>query len=310
MLKLALVLGIGYMIYNHIENRNVESSIMQLKSEINNYNWLVLIGVLLLMPFNWLLESKKWHTCMSHYHTITLRTSIYSILSGITCGLLTPARIGEYFGRLLVVDAVMNKASLYSSFLCSVAQNVITLTVGIIGGIYFCSQVELVDISSETLIISNVVVVILALLTYYYHGHIIRLLDGTRFYAKHLSFISEQKISTSILVRLLWLSTLRYAVYVIQYYGVLCLLGLSQNPIMDITAISTIYLIQSTLPLPPFLGFLARGEIAVLIFSYFSYDPIFIMIATTVLWVINLIIPALLGIMIITRSNITKAISS
>lgn len=299
----------GYMMYNRIEYSNIQRSIVQLRSEIYDYNWILLIGVLLFMPINWLLESKKWHLCMSHFHTITWRTSIYSILSGITCGLLTPARIGEYFGRLLVVDAGMNKASLYSSFLCSVAQNVITLAAGIIGGIYFCSQVELVDISSQTLIISNVVVVILATMTYYYHSRIIRLFDGTKFYAKHLSFISEQHISARILYRLLGLSGLRYTVYLLQYYGVLCLIGLSQNPIMDITAISTIYLIQSTLPLPPFLGLLARGEIAILVFSYFSYDPILIIIVTTILWVINLIIPALLGMMIIIRSNITKAIS-
>lgn len=300
----------GYVIYDHLIDHDFSNSIGQFQSSIKSSNVVLLLLVLLLMPINWLLESKKWHLCMSHFHNITFKTALYSILSGISCGLLTPARIGEYFGRLLLVDASMNKASVYSSFLCSIAQNLITLTIGILGALYFCNNIELIDISKHTLISVNLIIVAIALLVYFCHAYLLSHLEKTKLYSQHLSFISEKSVSPSILVYLLGFSLVRYAVYLIQYFLLIRFLGLSSDTILDITAISTIYLIQSTLPLPPILGLLARGEIAVVIFSYLSYNPLLILLSTSILWVINLILPALIGLVIIIRTNIALAIKS
>jgi hypothetical protein len=67
-------------------------------------------------------------------------------------------------------------------------------------------------------------------------------------------------------------------------------------------------LLQTAIPLPPIVGLLARGEVALKIWGISSQNDLSILAATFTLWVINLIIPALIGLVFILRLNFLKSL--
>jgi hypothetical protein len=71
-----------------------------------------------------------------------------------------------------------------------------------------------------------------------------------------------------------------------------------------ISGIFLVFLIQSGIPLPPFLSMLARVEIAVIIWSVFERDVMIILSATFSLWIINLLIPSLIGAIFLVKKPI------
>jgi len=93
-----------------------------------------------------------------------------------------------------------------------------------------------------------------------------------------------------------------------QYFLMLRYFGIAVGPIEGLTGIATIYLFQTSIPLPPLMGLVARGELAIFIWGNFSANEINILAATFALWIINIIIPALIGTIFIGNINILKSL--
>jgi hypothetical protein len=71
-----------------------------------------------------------------------------------------------------------------------------------------------------------------------------------------------------------------------------------------ILAILIIYLLQTGIPLPPSTGLLARGNIALFIFGFLGAmetNATAVLAATFSLWIINVVLPAVLGAFFITK---------
>jgi hypothetical protein len=307
-IKIAIILGFVYVVRQYIQSndwKNIGDTIDV--NELSN-RWYYLLSAILLMPINWLLESRKWQVIMNNYTEVSFSSAVISILCGVTCGLVTPARVGEFMGRLLIVRADDRKVSVYASFICSVSQNVVTLILGLIASIIFVININELKISLPNLLIINGLLVTVGLWVFYNHQYLISFLSTTSFYQKHLQFINGRSTSTSLLNHVLVLSLLRYTVYGSQYLLVLYYLGLSSTLFYNVISIGTIFLIQSSIPLPPIMGLLARGEIAVFILGLISYSMPIALLAAGLLWVINLICPALLGLVYLMNINIWKSV--
>jgi len=110
-----------------------------------------------------------------------------------------------------------------------------------------------------------------------------------------------------ILKRVLTLSHLRYLIYCTQYVLILDFLGLELSLLAAFSGVAVIYLLQSGIPLPAMLSVVARGELAIVIWSLFTANVGGILVATFGLWVINLVFPALLGLLIILNVNLLKS---
>ena len=101
---------------------------------------------------------------------------------------------------------------------------------------------------------------------------------------------------------LFW-SFARYVIYSLQYYFMLRFFGIDVPFLRAASCIATIYLLQTSIPLPPVVGLLARGEVALKIWGLFTHNDLSILAATFSLWVINLIIPAFIGLVFILKAN-------
>jgi len=126
-----------------------------------------------------------------------------------------------------------------------------------------------------------------------------------RFY-EGLSVLKQY--SQGNLTKTLALSFARYSVYTFQYFLLLMFFGINIGFLPSVSGISTIFFIQTGVPLPPLWDIFARGEVALQIWGIYNVNELSILAATFSLWAINLILPSLLGLFFIVKINIMKSI--
>lgn len=258
------------------------------------------------MPVNWVLEAKKWHLLISRWQSFTMKDALRSVTAGVSLAILTPGRIGEYGGRLVGVHSENRSKALLSNFLCSISQNILNLGIGIIAATLFLKSY--IDVPSSIYWIMTAVgsVLLILMIVVFLRidvlDSILRL--GDRFkmvqsIRKNIQEVSQLSLRTRS--HLLGISSIRYFIYSLQYVLLVLFFGVTGQWEVAVLGVATIFFLQSNLPLPPAFSVFARGEIAILLWSVFTTNSLGILAATFLLWIINLILPAIAGMFVLSR---------
>jgi hypothetical protein len=109
-----------------------------------------------------------------------------------------------------------------------------------------------------------------------------------------------------LLARMLILSTLRFVVFVSQYLLLFRLLYVEVSWWQGFWVVSVVMLILAVIPTITMTEFVVRGETTITLMGLFSHNEFAIGLASFVIWIINLIIPALLGSLLILGIKIIK----
>ena len=311
LLKLLLLALVGYVLYDQIiMHQDMDTIQTHFLEGFKGSNWIYLALCLILMPINWIIESIKWRILILPWKFISKWDALKAIFAGISVGLVTPARIGEYGGRLLLIEGDDRTKSIPATLVSSIAQNISNIIGGYIGALVFCycyfSVNRFVYIAGS--ILGLLCIIMLCALFF----NISKLnLDWLNRW-KWGKLLNKQAhvlslYDSSILNRVLTLSHLRYLIYCTQYVLILYFLGIELSVFAAFSGVAVIYLLQSGIPLPPMLSVVARGELAVIIWSLFTVNVGGILVATFGLWVINLVFPALMGLLIVLNVNHLKS---
>ena len=309
-LKFVVILIIcGLLYYQVAHGKGYEALISSWESQSMYWDFRFLILSIMLMPVNWFLESKKWQILMSPHVALSLNDALKTVLSGIALGIATPARIGEYGGRLLTSDPNHKPQVISATLLGSIAQNLCNVVMGLVFSYYFLKSIFNVTYSDH-ITFSIAVGLQIGILIFIYY----KLPKVAKFVERFLKWKYFLKISSKLksldlytvplLNKIILISLLRYSIYFIQYLLILKFLGV-QNDFLELSGgIASIYLIQTGIPLPAFLSILARGELAILVWSSLGIVELTALVATFILWFVNLIFPSLVGLVILTRFDV------
>jgi len=240
------------------------------------------------MLINWLLESKKWQLLTKDYHRLSLKESFLSVLSEISTALFTPNRIGDFIGRVSHLPNEHRKKGMISSFYGSFSQWLLTIIMGWIAWLQLGSK--LVESQSLFVLISLFYFIIAgALLLLFLSGKV----SLFKFVKNKLNF--DNPPSTTIRIKLILFSFLRYLIFTTQFYLLFRLLGLNLDYALVLSKLGLFYLLTSLVP-STFWGELGIKEsVAVWVFSGIVFNSLLIVCATLLLWFINLLVPAIAG---------------
>lgn len=247
------------------------------------------------MPINWFLESIKWRIALSEYKLISSTHSFYSVLLGVSAGILTPARLGEYAGRMSLMDKKDLGPSSIATFVSSTMQMIVTFIFGSVASIYIFSQYELIDISQSLIISGGLFMMGLLICLLYFMPRIINALGQFRYLKR---FLPAQGVSLpryGIILRVFLYAVLRYSIYTLQYALVFLCFGINVGLPLMLAFIFLAFFCQSLLPLPPVASLVGRGGVAIILFTQLGISEYVILSATFSIWVINLLIPAFCG---------------
>ncbi len=300
-LKLLVVIVVGVILFQGLKDKDHlnETIDVFITNWSNSSNSALILIALTLMLFNWLLESYKWKLLVSKIQSYSLIQAIKSVLLGIFAGMATPARLGEYGGRLFNVSKTNRVEAVRFHLISGMLQTLLIVCVGLFGAIYYYSLYN--DRSSSFVLYCGILIIILIIFL------VGLLLNKDKVFTKITSILPEKwkirieenfvrvKISMLEYVKLSWYSILRYSIFSVQYYLCLQYFGIDLSAPVMFSGIATIFLVQTGIPLPPFLSMIARGEIAIVVWSSYSENVISILSATFALWFINILIPGIIG---------------
>jgi len=258
---------------------------------------ITLIFVVLLMLVNWLLESLKWQYLSKRLVNISVWEAIEAVFCGLTWAIFTPNRIGEFGGRVMFLPNRKRIHGIFAMAVGAFAQNVVTNLTGVLATLWFTWRFLNIDhrlfwgISFLSLVFLG-----LLLLFYFHIKWMVQLLDKVRFLKKYHRFFGIMgRYKSHELIVVIGYSVARFIVFSFQYYLVIHLLlpGLPFMPMM-LTVLVFIF-IQSALPSLDLLDIGVRSFTAAHLFYYITNQQIAIIAAVSAIWLINLIIPAIMG---------------
>lgn len=262
---------------------------------------------LMLVPVNWFLESLKWRLLMQPFIKIYPGEAFRTVLAGLALGIVTPSRIGEYAGRILLTPMLKSREVISSTFASSLAQNITHITVGIL--LAFVSLNELLShlfISPFFFFIGMCLQCAVMMALYFYFSKATYFLGNLNIPDKlKRLFLKTSDIYPEdfrLLLKIWLISALRYSVYFIQYLLILSYLEIDVKSWEVVSHLAGIFLIQTLIPLPAFLSIPARGEVAVLVWQNVGIHAVHALTATYTIWLINLVIPAIAGLLILIKS--------
>ncbi len=276
----------------------------EFRTNLNKNNLWLFVAVLLLMPVNLSLEALKWKSLVKPLSPIDFRTSLTAIFNGIALSILTPKRVGEYGGRAVTLKD--NKMSaLVSTFVGNIGQGIINLLIGLGAFYLFIKKFELEGQNAKVLVPVAIVISLLMILCYFNLEWVFRRLNNMRFIRKYSNYFDVLKVyDNETLFGVLSLSVLKYLVFVGQFVLLIMLFGIDVPFFWAVVCVSCIFFVKSALPLPATVELATRGLIAITFFGAITQNEIGILVASYLLWIINLAIPALIGSYLLTKTKI------
>jgi len=267
------------------------------------------------MIVNWGFEARKWQLLIAHLQHLSFIKAFESVLSGSSVTMLTPNRVGEYGGRILYVDEGNRIKAISLTIVGSISQLLITMFMGCLGLTYlrFFSQNNnalnvLPDVWSNILLYISIAFTLVLLLFYFRISWLVRMMEkvpALQKIVKHIQVLDE--FSNKQLLHILFLSFIRYVVFVVQY---ILLLQVMQTGIGSITGfwlISVFYLVLAIAPTFGFIELPVRAKASWEILRYYSNNELGVGAAALGIWFINLVIPAIIGSLLILSIKIVKS---
>lgn len=291
LLKLGVVLGVFYFIYHKLGNNNsfdfTEFTLfLSQKSFFSLHNLLILV---VLSSFNWWFEIYKWQSLASTIEPISIKTSAVQTFGSLTVSLLTPNRIGEYGAKAIYFTPSIRKRIMGLNLIGNLSQMCITTILGTIGICFFVILYDL-PLLTKSLKWPLLLVILVGCIIGVFWG--LKKLATTK-QSKTLQFLRE--LPKLVFLKTLGLSFLRYASFSFQWYVLLYLFGISLSFDEVMAVVSSIYLLASVIPSFAIFDVVIKGGAAVYLFGLLGVPEIHIITITTIMWLLNLAIPAIIG---------------
>lgn len=293
MIKLSIVVGAFYYIYQNLSDNEHLKFNDFVDFLIKNDAFLIknMIILLFLSIFNWIFEILKWQNLVSVVLPIRYFEALKQSLAALTASLITPNRIGDYAAKAVYYDRTKRKHILLLNLLSNMAQMLSTVVFGIAGLSLFVKQYNIV-IPHDKLLRGLTLVVIIMLAGYYTIGQQNFSIRGFNWF-KIYEF--TKSMPSKIHVKNIVYSVIRYLIFSFQFYFLLRIFGVDVSYYNAMLLISSTYLLSSLVPAFTFFDVVIKGSVAVYLFGMVQVNAMTILSVTTTMWLLNFILPSLVG---------------
>jgi hypothetical protein len=254
--------------------------------------------VIVLMPLNWAFESAKWKLLLNKIHKISLVDSYKSVLLGATLGNLSPFMIGDFIGRLRDVPSGSKAKAGIALLLGNGMQMFVLILLGKVGyEIIFYSN-NLAETTANTIIRHTLTVLIIIGFLFFSKRIKLPKFNATDF----LNALNDYSRST-IFALFNW-AFIRHLLFTIQFVVLLEVFEVNLPVYLLIGLVSIIFLFKTLgAVLGMFGDIVSRQLTAAYFFGLYAVQIEPVLAAATLLWIINIFVPMLVGTFLIFSRN-------
>jgi hypothetical protein len=282
-------------IFNKIRSaQGLSIYIEEFVAELNYYHFLLIVIVIVLALLNWSTEAIKWGFLLQKIQPVKFKGSFKAVVSGIPLGLFTPNRIGETGGRILFLHSDNRVNGVVASLAGNFAQLLITIMIGMVSLAFLFKGVF-----SHLYIFS--LLAIPALLLLFLN---INKMPGIMNIKYSKYFHALGNYSMVELLKVFMLSLGRYFIFFTQFILLLYLFNISLTIKEAFEFIPMVFLTISVVPSYALAEWGIRGSASLYFLGQVSNNHEGILAAATLLWIINIAMPAVIGLGFITRAKV------
>lgn len=287
--------------------------------------WVLFVLVFALMMVNWLIEALKWQQLMKSVQEVNLSDAVKAVLTGVTVSVFTPNRVGEFVGRVFSLRLISPLRAILATLVGSFSQLIITVVAGSLLSLIFIGRYSnlvynMPEVLYSTVVLLTVLVdagIVMLFLNVSFLTNIIRSLIPRRWrriksYVRVFSRFHHRE-----LLKILLMSFTRYVIFSSQYLLLLHLFGLTAPWTDVLMLVGVIWFVMAAIPSFALAELGIRSSVAVSIFSvYFDQTALdtrqtfSIVAASSLLWIINIALPALTGSLFINRLRLPSPFRS
>lgn len=288
--------GLLYLLFQKIKEISLTKEILFRLFLTIYHNFYFLFFAIILLVVNYGLELKKWQLLTISFEKRTSKQALGDILHGLMAGLFTPFMIGDFLGRSLGFKLRNRSLAIASNFFNSMAQ---TLTSIFLGTCALCIWYVIYEVPYKKWLL--VILIVMSLATILGLFFILKLNISWDF-VKKINFlkkftkrtVTELDIENVLRIKILGFSVLRNLVFFLQFYLVLLAFGLQIPFDLAFIGINFIFLLKTVGGGLNILGDLSIRElVGINFFGYYNYDPTSILMATFLVWFLNIFLPVL-----------------
>lgn len=315
LIRLAIIVLTIYFIYDQVFYRKDLQSILDFYPRVSgSLRFLLLVAIVfLLLPLNQFLEIVKWKLLIDRLEHVTFWNATKAVLTGISVSMFMPNRVGDYLGRVFVLKKADRLQAVLVTIIGSIAQLMSTILFGLVAILFFYPHYWNLDDSLSIWMYAGFVFMVLIMATtlvvsflnFNLFSDVIKRISGRGYrrikkYAEVFSWFSAGDLA-----RVLGLSLTRYLVFSLQFYLLLLAFEVNISYFMAMILIGMVYLLMSIIPTIALTELGVRGSVSLFVFALYleplgiwnSTFSLGVASATTSLWLINLALPALLGVL-------------
>ncbi len=290
-----------------VKQQHWQASLQQgLKAITGPQAWKLVLTVILIFA-NYGLEARKWQVVVKQVQPTSFIQACKAVFTGTTLAFFTPNRIGEYMGRILYLGEGKRMQAISLTIVCSMAQLLVTWLAGIGGILYLMASAntELLHTFAgpwmKLVLYFTIGGAIVLTLFYFRLAGLVRWIEKIRWLQKPVAYIRVlENINATILLRILSLSVLRYSVFIAQYYLLFKVFDVHITATQVTGAVSVMFLVFSIIPSIAVITDLGvRWKVGIEVVQLFDSNVSGILATSLAVWVINLVVPALIGSLLI-----------
>ncbi len=298
---------IVYKIFFHQELKQI-ISYSELYKISNIY---YLLFVFILMIINWGIESYKWKLSINKITRISFLKACTAILSGISVSIFMPNRTGEFVGRIFFLKPENRVKGAIASIITSYSQLIATIIFGSIG-IFLLELLYPVNVLNEHGIngLINISIFVFATIC----TLIFFKIKWFMFFFENWKFLKRYSDSAQLLnvykfkdlFSFLILSIIRYFVFLLQFYLLIKVFNINISFLQSLIASAITFYVSTIIPTFAIAEIGIRGSVAVIFLGFFSSMYSEIILASTLLWLINIGLPAVIGNIFIVKHKVSN----
>lgn len=299
LVKVSITVLAVFFICKQVFNKNEFENFLNFCSDAfaDTDKCILLLLTILLMIVNWGIEAVKWRFLLRYDTIISFTKAMHGVLLGVALTFFTPNRVGEFAGRVLVLNEINRINGALSAIAASLSQLIITLLAGIISLAVLFPQLSHFSSNVSFSLVSGAVLLGLPLIYFYFNIHLVSKIRlpfiKKSFLEKYLQVY--ETYSKKDLITVAGLSAFRYVIFTLQYVLIFKVADI-HLPFSDLFfATGLIFLVMTILPSIAVLEPAMRVSVSAFVMQNMISDMSAILTVSFAVWFINLVIPSLSG---------------
>ena len=306
-IKIIIVLAGCWVLYVKIvENQNFDEMWNGVKGSFSSPRGMLLAtAAFLLIPINIAFEAMKWKKSIQPIENVPFSKAFTAIFTGITAGMFFPNRTGDFFGRIFILEKGNRIKAAMLTFVGNIAQMIVTVSLGCFACVFFAGRFRWLVLLAATTVLGLLLVLFFNIKIFRY----LRIFVPKKWREKTDGYMGVfNMFSRKELLTILLLAFAKYMVYSLQFVILIWAFGIPLSYFNSMIPIMVTYLLMTVIPFITITEIAVRGSVCIVVFEKWlainaisSSWSMMVFSASTILWLYNLAIPAVVGLFFINK---------